>query len=34
MIRAEAINSVKQVNVGDDVMLTVKDGQIKEKPMI
>ncbi|RGF50958.1 MULTISPECIES: exodeoxyribonuclease VII large subunit [unclassified Eubacterium (in: firmicutes)] len=29
--KGEAINSVKQVNVGDDVMLTVKDGQIKAK---
>lgn len=29
--KGEAINSVKQVNVGDDVMLTIKDGQIKAK---
>lgn len=29
--KGKAINSVKQVNVGDDVMLTVKDGQIKAK---
>lgn len=29
--KGEAINSVKQVNVGEDVMLTVKDGQIKAK---
>ena len=29
--KGEAINSVKQVNVGDDVMLTVKDEQIKAK---